>query len=265
MNTRIISVGILLLGTLFSAPFTLQGQGSRTPITVNGSVDLVSRYIWRGLEIGQAPSIQPDLSISRGAFTLGSWGAYRMSGPGILETDFYISGEFGFITVALWDYWTFEEGRELNFFTFHEPSTSHLLEVQVTTSGGDRLPFNLLGSYFFYGADPTRSLYLELQFDHQVRETSILAFAGAQAKGTYYGPKPGLVNVGCRVSRPIRITEHFSLPLSLSVIVNPLIGSTYLVAGCSFSFSGDRSDSLSSPQSTTMMKNRLFDTESPRR
>lgn len=265
MNTRTIFTGIFLLGALLPAPLTLRGQESRSAITVDGSVDFVSRYIWRGLEIGQAPSIQPSLSVSRGAFTLGSWGAYKMTGPGAQETDFYLSGEFGFITVALWDYWSFEEGREFDFFKFREPSTSHLLEVQVMACGGDRLPFNLLGSYFFYGADPSRSIYLELQFDHQVRETSILAFAGAQAKGTYYGPKPGLVNVGCRVSRPIRITEHFSLPLSLSVIVNPLIGSTYLVAGCSFSFSGDRSDSLSSPQSTTMMKNRLFDTESPRR
>jgi hypothetical protein len=41
------------------------------------------------------------------------------------------------------DYWSFEEGREFDFFKFREPSTSHLLEVQVMASGGDRLPFNL--------------------------------------------------------------------------------------------------------------------------
>jgi len=261
MNTRTIFTGLFLLGALLSAPLTLRGQESRSAITVDGSVDFVSRYIWRGLEIGQAPSIQPSLSVSRGAFTLGSWGAYKMTGPGAQETDFYLSGEFGFITVALWDYWSFEEGREFDFFKFREPSTSHLLEVQVMASGGDRLPFNLLGSYFFYGADPSRSIYLELQFNHQMRQTSLLAFCGGQVKGTYYGSKPGLVNVGCQLARPIRITEYFSLPLNLSLIVNPLIGSTYLVAGVSFSFTGNQSDNQLSPQSTTMLRNRLFDPE----
>ncbi|MFO7616872.1 MAG: TorF family putative porin [Bacteroidales bacterium] len=238
MNKCATIAGILLIGSLLTASLPLQGQDSRSPVEVAGSLDLVSRYLWRGIEIGQAPSIQPGLSVSWKGFTLGGWGAYKMSGEGGQETDFYLSGEFGFITVALWDYWCFDDRTGTDFFNYREPSTSHLLEAQVVVSGGDRLPLNLLASYFFYGADPSRSLYLELQFRHETRQGGLLAFAGYQAKGSFYGPESGLVNIGCTVTRPIPVTDRFALPLNLSLIVNPMSGSAYLVAGLSLSFSG---------------------------
>ncbi|MDD4603914.1 MAG: hypothetical protein PHF97_08925, partial [Bacteroidales bacterium] len=46
--------------------------------------DLMSRYIWRGLNLGGAgPSIQPSLKLNVGnsnhLFSIGGWGAYTFS------------------------------------------------------------------------------------------------------------------------------------------------------------------------------------------
>ncbi|MEI6050379.1 MAG: TorF family putative porin [Bacteroidota bacterium] len=132
-------------------------------VSTSANVDFVSRYIWRGIEIGHAPGIQPALSATWKGFTLGSWGSYKLTGAGGQETDFYLSKSVGFVTVAVWDYWNFCDTTATDFFNYGNTTTAHLLEAQVLLSGGETLPFNFLASWFFYGADPSRSIYFELQ------------------------------------------------------------------------------------------------------
>jgi hypothetical protein len=200
-------------------------------VTVSGNVDLMSRYIWRGLENGHAPSIQPGLSVSWKGFTLGAWGAYKLTGEGGQETDFYLSKNIAFVTIAVWDYWNFYDTAGFNYFDYHKESTTHILEAQVLFSGNKSIPFNLLVSYFFYGADTSKSIYMELQFFHKFKPVDLVVFTGYQPKGTYYASRAAFVNIGCTVKKSIPVTDRFSLPLSLSLIFNPAGKSTYLVAG----------------------------------
>jgi hypothetical protein len=93
-----------------------------------------------------------------------------------------------------------------------------------------------------------------------MRQTSLLAFCGGSGKRhlLWFQP-PGERWVPASTAH----TNYrvFQSAVELSLIVNPLIGSTYLVAGVSFSFTGNQSDNQLSPQSTTMLRNRLFDPE----
>jgi hypothetical protein len=200
-------------------------------ISTTANVDLLSRYIWRGQEYGQSPSIQPGMSATWQDFTLGAWGAYKLSGAGSQETDFYISKETGPLTIAIWDYWSFCDTSSLDFFNYSRKTTSHLLEAQALLSGGEKLPFNLLGSYFFYGADSTKSIYFELQYQRSFGSTDLLLFAGFQQKGRYYAAEAAFVNIGCSLTKEIQVTDHWSLPLNISLIANPYCKSLYLVAG----------------------------------
>lgn len=211
---------------------SLSGQSDTVkPVSIAANVDLVSRYIWRGMEIGHAPNIQPGLSATWKDFTLGAWGAYKLTGEGEQETDFYLSKTFKFVTVAIWDYWSFNDTTAVNFVDYREKTTAHQLEAQVLFSGGESLPFNFLASYFFYGADTSKSIYLELQYVHKYGPVDLMFFTGYQAKGTYYASKADFVNIGCTVKKSIQVTDRFLLPLSLSLIVNPVDKSSYLVAG----------------------------------
>lgn len=200
-------------------------------VTVAGNVDLMSRWIWRGLDFGHAPSIQPALTVSWKGFSLGAWGAYKLNGEGGQETDFFLSKTIAFVTIAVWDYWSFYDTAGFNYFDYDKKTTAHLLEAQVLLSGNKSIPFNLLVSYFFYGADTSNSIYMELQYFHQFKPVDLVVFAGCQPKGTYYAPKAAFVNIGCTVKKSIPVTDRFSLPLSLSLIFNPDVKSVYLVAG----------------------------------
>jgi hypothetical protein len=218
-------------------PSVVSAQSDSTSsFSFSANIDLMSRYIWRGQEYGQSPSIQPGLSLTWKGFTLGGWGAYKVTGPGEQETDFYLSKTIQFFTVAVWDYWVFCDTAKTNYFDYKPHSTGHLLELQLVFSGNKKIPFNFMGSYFFYGADTTRSIYLELQYFHSFGPVDFLAFTGFQAKGTYYAPVPAFVNLGITASNTIVLTKNWSLPISLSAIMNPYRKTVYLLAGISVKF-----------------------------
>lgn len=199
-------------------------------VSVTAGFDLMSRYIWRGQDYGQSPSIQPGLSATWKGFTLGAWGAYKFGESGEQETDFYISKSFKYVTLAVWDYWTFCDTAS-NFFDYDYNTTQHILEGQVLLTGGDIIPFNLLGSYFFYGQDHSNSIYLELQFQHSFSFFDLQLFTGYQVLGEYYAPAPAFVNIGCTLLKDIEITSKWSLPVTVSLIMNPYNQSLFLVAG----------------------------------
>ncbi len=221
---------------LFAGTYNVLAQSdSISDFSWSANVDLMSRYIWRGQPYGTGPSIQPGLSGTWKNLTIGAWGAYELvsSGTQEQETDFYISQAAGPFTFAVWDYWSYSESEPTDFFNYSKNTTSHLLEAQIQVSGNEKFPFSLLGSYLFYGADPSKSIYLELQYAKSIRDMDLLLFAGYQAKGNYYAEQAAFVNLGCTITKPIALTKRYSLPLILSLIVNPDRQSVQLVAGIS--------------------------------
>jgi hypothetical protein len=232
MKIKFVALCFFLVSVQMMYSLSSFAQTDSLPcISVTANVDLMSRYIWRGQNYGQSPSIQPGVSATWKGFTLGAWGAYKFTGPGEQETDFYLSKSICFVTISVWDYWTFSDTSMMDFFNYHYGTTSHLLEGQILLSGGEKLPFNFLASYFFYGADLTRSIYLELQFVHSFGSIDMQLFTGYQLKGEYYAPVPAFVNIGCTVVKNIPLTKRWSLPVSVSFIVNPYCKSAYLLAG----------------------------------
>jgi hypothetical protein len=234
MKIKIIAFAIALLSIFITTTPLLAQTDSVPVISTTATVDFMSRYIWRGEEYGKAASVQPGLSATWKGLTLGAWGAYTFTGPGIQESDFYLSKDFGPLTLAVWDYWSFCDTSATDFLNYSENSTSHLLEFQALISGGEHLPFNILGSYFFYGADTSKSSYFELQYQYSFGSSDLLLFAGFQAKGDYYASKANFVNIGCTISKELAVSDRWSLPVNVSLIVNPDRKNVYLVAGLTF-------------------------------
>lgn len=61
---------------------------------VDISLDFVSRYIWRGMDLNmKKPALQPGVSTSIGPATIGFWGSISFEDKNLTETDFYL--DFG--------------------------------------------------------------------------------------------------------------------------------------------------------------------------
>ena len=218
---------------------------------LNISADLMSRYVWRGLNLGgSSASIQPCMKYNRGSFTLGAWGAYSLSHAIIAqETDLYLtysaSDKFSF---TMTDYFFPKEDTLNSYFNYDQNKTKHLFELSAKFSGTEKILFNLMVATNVYGADAKKSngnnqfsTYIELGYSFKINETGCNAFLGFtvnnpdKAKGEtgFYGPRAGVINMGLTASKEIKISESFSLPVNASLITNPQAGNIFLVFGIS--------------------------------
>ena len=132
--------------------------------------DVVSRYVWRGTDYGNAASVQPSIETTVGPATLGVWGSYSLS-PGFLssdttydasgsECDLYASFSAGPIDIILTDYY-FPAGVEGdNLFSLSGDDATHTFEL---SAGADIGPVSLLAAAYV-GGDDDNSAYLELTY-----------------------------------------------------------------------------------------------------
>jgi len=175
--------------------------------------DVVSRYVWRGTDYGNAAAVQPGIETAVGPVTLGAWGSWSISpGPADAsgnECDLYASTTVGPVGLTLTDY----------FFPAYAGTDSLLnLDIHVfeLSAGADVGPVSVLAAANVSG-DDDNSTYLELTYG---------AFSLGLGNGAYstdgeFAP----VSLGISASR-----DNFSA----SYIINPDQETSFLVFGVNF-------------------------------
>jgi len=235
-------------------------QTEDSPLSLG--VDITSRYVWRGLNLGgNAPSIQPSLSLSFGnekhSLSVGTWGAYTMGGAQTFqEADLFLTYSYSeMVSVTLTDYFFPDDmGTSPKYFDYGKNTTGHLFEATLGLNGPEQFPISLVFAMNFYGADTRKinddgsagdifmSKYIELGYAHSVKGVDVYYFIGAaldnpdEDKGEigFYGNQSmGLINLGVSASKSIEVTEKFSIPISTSLNFNPDSERIFLVLGIS--------------------------------
>ena len=218
--------------------------------------DVVSRYIWRGLNLGgSSPHIQPyvEYAFGNSGLSVGAWGSHSMGASSTgAEADIYLSYSFmDMFSIGITDYF-FPSDRQFamdSYFDYDSETTSHTLEAMLSFDGTESFPVSIMFAMNFYGADGTdengdnyMAKYLEIGYSTSLPDGEISVFAGAalddpkEEEGAvgWYGNSAGIINLGTSVSKSIKITDDYSLPISSSLIFNPEAENIYLVFGVSF-------------------------------
>jgi hypothetical protein len=265
---RVLSF-FMLIAVLVLPDWALSQEQDTKGVELDLSADLFSRYVWRGTQYGgDFPSIQPALTLTWQNFSLGTWGAYSLTGePTAQEFDFFLS--FSFLeekwSVTLTDYFFPSQTFGYDYFEYHANSTGHILEGSLSFNGTDKIPFTFLAALNFYGADAAAinddlnsadfntksgilySNYFELGYANTLKEIDYHLFAGFTLNNPkeakvgngyigetgFYGEKAGLVNLGLTLSKKLSLSNSYSLPVSGSVIVNPMSKQVFYVFGVS--------------------------------
>jgi len=251
---------------LFSG-ITFSQESKKCQADFQIGADIMSRYIWRGLNLGgTGPSIQPTLKLNVGntdhMFSVCGWGAYTFGPTSNQELDMTVSYTYkGFLTLMVIDYFfpgLYNDKRE-QYFYYCQDSTGHVFEGLVMFNGTDKIPFTLMVATNFYGNDARRmkevndstfvedglqySTYIELGFKKTIKRFDFNAFVGGtitspeisrHETGYYANTKAGFTNIGIKVARAIPVTEKYSIPIQASLIANPLQNKFYIVFGISF-------------------------------
>lgn len=230
----------LLIPAVMLFALTLVYQNKTNAQGFNVGADFVSRYVWRGLDFANSPSIQPTLSYTTEfGLEIGYWGAYSTTPVNYQETDLYVAYNIkDVVSIGVTDYF-FPDGSGTyvnnNYFEYGEDKTGHIFEANLSFNGVEAFPISISANYNFYGADANNSFYGELGYDGNCKGMDYSIFAGfTSGKGIYLPAGTdgfSFVNVGLTVSKEIQITEKFSLPVMSSLVINPQAENIFLVFG----------------------------------
>lgn len=218
---------------------------AQNKVEVSAGADMVSRYIWRGIDFGKSPAIQPSLAIGYSGFEVGFWGSYTLNetASGSDEIDTWISYTLNTdalsLTALVTDYYFPNAGIKWgNYNNYDDPdgAGAHTLEAGVTLGFG-KCPATISAYYNFYN-DAGNNTYFQIDYPFSVQEVSMNLFCGATAGSEdnpgYYGSDTfNLINIGLQASREIKISDEFKLPVFVSYIINPRVEVSHIVFGFS--------------------------------
>jgi hypothetical protein len=217
MRIRTLTRTLAALAALAAA-----GLAGPAQAEIGLGADVVSRYVWRGADFGNAVSVQPGIAFSGEALEIGAWSSWAIHGGGANENDLYVSYSAGPLSVTVTDYY-FPVSAPADFFNYSDEDGIHILEASAAADLGMAsvmAAFNFLGdaddSFWVEASIPLAALSGDV-------EVGLTVGAG---NGVYTTDgDPGLVSVSLDVSDG----DYFG-----SYILNPEAEISFLVFGRSF-------------------------------
>lgn len=233
-----------LLTVLLGVSFLAVKAQNDTTSAINTGADIYNRYVWRGLDFGSAPSIQPSIEYAhKSGFKIGYWGAFSTIGN-YNEVDLYVGYDIADFSIVFTDYFFPVSGvptmKPERYFHYDNSNTGHLFEGSVAWGGTEKFPLSILAGAFVYGndknadGDQNYSAYIEAGYTFKTKSGDIQPFIGFTPAEGLYGNTMGVVNAGITTGKTITVTDKFEIPVTASVISNPQNGNIHFVFGVSF-------------------------------
>ena len=212
--------------------------------------DLVSKYLWRGMEKGGI-SLQPQAKLSwQGAYVklFGSTGFIKTDED---EIDLSLGYEFPFgLNIGVIDYW--QTGIEPNnlYFGYNKETTAHRLEGNI----GYTCRYGSVQAYcMFYGHDTkingkqAYSTYIELTVPFRLGGLDWTAKAGltpmesagwtvpdyatlSESLHYFYADGPACVMASVRATKNLKL-RGLTLPIYAELNTNPYMQTAYIMGG----------------------------------
>lgn len=235
------TLSVLLLSILSATLLHAQEQKT-SPVSL--SLELTSKYMWRGIEYGTSPVLFPALGFAEGGFAAYAMGGYATNGSH-QEVDWGLSYTWKDITLAFNDYfYPTAVGAADNYFNLKSHETGHWWEATLGWSP-EHWPFWVLLSTYIGGADKNLdgkqaySSYAEVggYYDFTADDRLSLALGSSLNTSFYtdYACGGSIVNIDLKYAHTAHLGS-LDIPLSASWIYNPYKDKTYLTFSAAISF-----------------------------
>lgn len=247
---KMFQKAMILGAAAMVAPLTTVNAQDKAEVSLG--VDMVSDYIWRGIDCGEG-SFQPYLGVSYKGLSLTAWGSTEFSNFGSSkELDFTLAYSIKGFNIGITDYWFSagqdgyydEEGEWIDnsrYFIYKAHKTNHVFEVNVGYDffGHVSLQWytNFAGNDYKEDGDHAYSSYVELSAPFTFAKLDWNAAVGAvpyESSGTYgYCDGFSVTNVSLKAAYNIKVTEKFDIPVFGQVACNPHEDKMYFIVGVS--------------------------------
>ncbi|WP_439185104.1 hypothetical protein [Carboxylicivirga taeanensis] len=231
---RLVVVMLMLIPHLNGV--NAQSHSEQSAMSVG--MDLTSRFYWRGMSLSSSPSIQPYLELSKGAFTIGTWGSYSFAEEPYQEIDVYLSFQHENLRLSVSDNFNVVDSSAVSqqYFNWNQTTSAHAVEVLVEWFDIFKSQLSVEAAVFVYGADlddnnaAFYSTYIEPQYNFSMGENQVCLFSGFTPARGMYASQAAFVNVGIGVSRELAVNNNVSFPLSVIFALNPHSKGAFMVA-----------------------------------
>ena len=219
---------------LLSLAFLCMPMAAQDKVEATVQADLVSKYLWRGQELGHI-SIQPKASVSWKGLSLTALGNVGFDKEDTEEFNLQLNYTLKGFNIGVIDYWNDEYDKR--FFYFKKDGTGHAFEGYADYDFG---PVSVSWQTFFAGndyqeADGKRawSSYFQLLAPFRLATFDWEAAVGLVPWASDYYSASGfsVTNLSLRAAKDIKITDSFSLPLFGQLVANPASQDFFFVAG----------------------------------
>ncbi|MDC8106419.1 hypothetical protein ACNFU2_16125 [Chryseobacterium sp. PTM-20240506] len=250
---KLLFICLIILGTgsLFAQDDTEVKDDGRLDFTAN----IQNNHLWRGLIITDKPVVMGNLSYAldkEKKWKVGIWGASALTddkdGTHYKEINYYVQYSDGRLYIGLWDLFN---SRNINttvasddIFNYSNRRTAHIIDLRTNYTFGPSFPLNIEADIMLYGGANAGEVVLKpdgsykknkystyVQVSYPViahQKVNLDAFVGggfAINDSTFlYGNGKNsfdIVNVGIKASKALKITEHYTLPVSMMAMWNP--------------------------------------------
>ena len=226
---------IFFAAVLFSVVLNVLAQED-SGWQIDFRTDVYSRHLWRGDSLGDAPAIEPEISLSKGNFGFTIWGATTFDNS-YEELDLILNYQvLPSLNLVLYDYYNPVSGEENNFWNYSAEKLRHTIDLTGEFEK-EGFPLTVLASVFLYG-DKDRvdgkeqfSTYIEPGFHFYLAGKDFNVFAGFTPFKGYYADNFAFVNLGFAFNDSFQVGEKLEIPLEIKFCTNPYTNNTWFVVG----------------------------------
>lgn len=208
----------------------------------SASLELSTKYMWRGIEYGTAPTVFPMIAYNTHGFNAFAMGAYAIDGSH-QEVDLGVSYTAKEFTVGVSDYYyPTSVGEKDQYFKLSRRETGHWVEAYATWAG-TKIPLWVTVSTYIFGADKNEngkqmySSYAEVGYTHFFTEDNNIALCvGANLNKSFYTDNQSgfnVVNINAKYSTAFKFGSY-KLPISASYVLNPYKNKSYFTMSLYF-------------------------------
>lgn len=220
---------ILLLLLILFITTTIKSEEKLKESPFSASLELSTKYMWRGIEYGTAPTVFPMIGYNTHGFNAFAMGGYAINGSH-QEVDLGVSYTAKEFTVGVSDYYyPSSVGEKDGYFKLSNRETGHWVEAYATWAG-TKIPLWVTVSTYIFGADKNEdgkqmySSYAEVGYTHSFTDDNKISLCvGANLNKSFYTDNESgfsVVNVNARYSTAFKFGS-FKLPVSASYVLNP--------------------------------------------
>ena len=220
---------ILIVCLLAYADVMLANDSTKVVSPFSASLELTTKYMWRGIEYGTAPTVFPMIGYCYKGFNAFAMGGYAVNGSH-QEVDLGVSYTANEFSVGVSDYYyPSAVGEKDGYFKLSNRNTGHWVEAYASWNG-KKIPLWVTVSTYVFGADKNEdgkqmySAYAEVGYTHSFNDNNSMSLCvGANLNKSFYTEYQSgfnVVNINANYRTAFKFGK-FHLPVSAGYILNP--------------------------------------------